>query len=130
MKAASAPTYSVLAADYRATFQQYSNKLEALQRLMDSENQDTARIEATLLNVETARIAHSCARDRLARELIRSASELTAQIIPQPASGVSESHIRDTARLLWELAGKPEGTADGDWLKAEKLVLTAAAIGC
>jgi len=126
MKVASAQTPSVVAAAYRATFREYSNKLESLQRLMESENIDGDRVEATLLEVETARIAHSCARDRLARELIRSASEL----LPQPASGVSESHIRDTARLLWELAGKPEGTAEGDWHKAKKLVQTAATGAC
>jgi hypothetical protein len=130
MRAASAPIYSVLAANYRATFQNYSNKLEVLQRLMESETPDTARIEATLLEVETARVAHSCARDRLAQELIRSASQLPARNVSRPASGVSESHIRGTARLLWELAGKPDGTADGDWHKAKKLVQTAAATGC
>lgn len=129
MKAASTPIHSVLAADYRATFQQYSNKLEALQHLMDAGNQDPARIEAALLEVETARVSHSCARDRLARELIRSATKLTP-LIPQPCSGVSQQHIRDTARLLWELAGKPEGTADVDWRRAEKLVQTASAVGC
>jgi hypothetical protein len=129
MKAASAPIYTVLAAHYRATFQQYSNKLEVLQRLMDAAKPDTPRIEATLLEVETARVKHSCARDSLGQQLIRSASALPGQI-PQPASGVSESHIRGTAQLLWELAGKPDGTADGDWHKAKKLVQTAAATGC
>jgi len=126
MKAASAQTRSVLADDYRATFREYSNRLESLQRLMESEHVDTARVEATLLEVEKARLAHSCARDRLARSLIQSAADL----MPQPAPGVSHGHIRDTARLLWELAGKPEGSADRDWHKAEKLVQKAAAATC
>jgi hypothetical protein len=125
MKAASVPTYTDLAAAYRATFQEYSNKLEVLQRLMSAGDNsgDRATIEATLLEVETARIAHSCARDTLARELIRTTSALSAP----PARGVRQSNIRDIAQLLWELAGRPEGTAEGDWQKAEKLVQTAAA---
>jgi hypothetical protein len=125
MKAASVSIYSDLAAAYRATFQEYSDKLEALQRLMGSDNSgkdDRATIEATLLEVETARVAHSCARDRLARELLRTTSALAAA----PARGVRQSHIRDIAQLMWELAGRPEGTAEGDWQKAEKLVQRAA----
>ncbi len=127
MKAACVPIQSNLAAAYRATFQEYSNKLEALQRLMSSSDSnsgkdDRATIEATLLEVETARIAHSCARDILARELLRTTSALAAA----PARGVRQSHIRDIAQLMWELAGRPEGTAEGDWQKAEKLVQRAA----
>jgi hypothetical protein len=124
MKAARVPTYSELAAAYRATFQEYSNKLEALQQLMsaDDNSGDRATIEATLLEVETARIAHSCARDRLAKELLRTTSALAGV----PARAVRQSNIRDIAQLIWELAGRPEGTAEGDWQKAEKLVQTAA----
>lgn len=126
MKVAGAQTPSLVAVAYRATFREYSRKLESLQRLMESENFDAARMEATLLEVETARIAHSCARDTLARHLIRSAAER----MPPPASGISQNHIRDTAHLLWEIAGKPDGTAEGDWHKAEKLVQQAAAAAC
>src|SRR5579863_356931 len=86
---------------YRATFQEYSIKLDALQCLMNSANPDRDRMEAALLEVEKARVAHNCARDRLARELVRSS-------LP-PASQVDEHHVRQTARLLWEIAGRPDG---------------------
>ena len=87
MKAACVPTHSDLADAYRSTFHEYSNKLEALQRLMSSGDSnsssnskgDRATIETTLLEVETARIAHSCARDRLARELLRKTSAILAR---------------------------------------------------
>jgi hypothetical protein len=40
---------------------------------------------------------------------------------------VDADKVRDTAQLLWEFAGKPQGTAECDWHRAEKLVLAAAA---
>jgi len=40
----------------------------------------------------------------------------------------SEEHrIREKAQLLWELAGKPQGSAEADWLGAERLVRSASA---
>jgi hypothetical protein len=36
-----------------------------------------------------------------------------------------ENHIRETARLLWEMAGRPEGSAERDWSRAEQLVHAA-----
>jgi hypothetical protein len=104
---------------YRTTFQEYSSKLRALQCVMSSEARDKSRIEAALLEVEKARVAHNNARDRLAAELVRPS-------LP-PAAGVDERHIRNTAQLLWELAGRPDGTAECDWRRAEQLVHAAAA---
>ena len=103
---------------YRATFQEYSGKLDLLQGLMNSAVPDPGQIEAALLEVEKARVAHNSARDRLARELVRPA-------LP-PAVGVDEHQVRETAKLLWEIAGRPDGTAEGDWQRAEKLVHAAA----
>jgi hypothetical protein len=135
----------VLATAYRTTFQEYSNKLEALQRLMDASLPgrgpvdarllDANLLDATLLEVEKARVAHNCARNELARELLRSPALLAVQQnstrnVSAIDSGIDEGHIRETAQLLWEMAGRPEGTADGDWSRAERLVLAAAAGAC
>ena|SRR5579863_7869544 len=109
----------VLRDAYRTTFEEYARKLGALQLLMSFATSESGQIEAALLEVEKARIAHSCARDRLATELMRPSS-------PPEARG-NEHHIRETARLLWELAGRPEGTAECDWHRAERLVHTASA---
>jgi len=35
--------------------------------------------------------------------------------------------VRDIAELLWETAGRPEGTADEDWRAAEAIVRRASA---
>jgi hypothetical protein len=107
----------VLRNAYRSTFQEYSRKLDALQGLMNSGNPEHGRVEAALLEVEGARIAHNSARDRLARELVGPA-------LP-PKAAVAERHIRETARLLWEVAGRPDGTAECDWHRAEQLVHAA-----
>jgi hypothetical protein len=113
----------MLRSAYRTTFQDYSNKLNALQQLMAGRGADSTRVEAALLEVEKARVAHNCARDRLARELVRPPAP--------PDDRGREEHIRETARLLWELSGRPEGTAERDWRKAEQLVHeAAAAVAC
>jgi hypothetical protein len=109
----------VLRNAYRTTFQKYSRKLDALQSLMDSGTPDRSRIEAALLEVEKARAAHSSARDQLAAGLAPPSS-------PAPA-GIDEHQVRETAQLLWELAGRPAGTAEYDWRRAEQLVHAAAA---
>jgi hypothetical protein len=103
---------------YRATFLEYSGKLDLLQGLMNSAVPDPGRIEAALLEVEKARVSYNNARDRLARELVRPS-------LP-PAIGVDEQRVRETAELLWEIAGRPDGTAECDWQRAEKLVHAAA----
>ena len=108
----------VLRNAYRSTFQQYSRKLDALQGLMNSGRPEPGRVEVALLEVEEARIAHNSARDRLAKELV-------GPSLP-PKAAVAEGHIRETARLLWEVAGRPDGTAECDWRRAERLVHAAA----
>jgi hypothetical protein len=121
MKVASTQDNTALRNAYRTTFQEYSSKLDALQRLMSSGTPDGVTMETALFEVEKARLAHNNARDQLARELVRP---------PLPAAAKSgEHHVRETARLLWELAGRPEGSAERDWRRAEQLV-HAAASGC
>jgi hypothetical protein len=117
MKVASTQDSTVLRNAYRTTFQEYSSKLDALQRLMSSGTPDSSVMEAALLEVEKARLAHSTARDQLARELVRPP-------LP-PAAEDGERHVRETARLLWEMAGRPEGSAERDWRRAEQLVHAA-----
>src|SRR5579863_7768731 len=102
-----------LRAAYRTTFQEYSRRLDALQCLKSSAAPDRGRIEAAMVDVEKARVAHNCARDRLARELVRPSFP--------PTADADEHQVRETARLLWEIAGRPDGTAERDWQRAEKL---------
>lgn len=60
---------------YRSTFDEYANKLNTLQRLMNDGDAKEHQIEAALRDVEDARVAHSHARDQLAKELMRRTAE-------------------------------------------------------
>jgi hypothetical protein len=106
---------------YRATFEEYTRKLDTLQRLMSSGASNSNQIESALLEVEKARLEHSRARDVLAGKWIG------PELPPLPS--VNERHIRETARLLWEVAGRPDGTAECDWQRAEQ-VHKAASLAC
>jgi hypothetical protein len=107
---------------YRTTFGEYASRLEALQRLIDSDTASRERIEAATLAVEEARLAYNAARDRHAKELVRASAQKAASDGP-----AGDDQVRRTARLLWEVAGRPEGTAECDWERAEQLVRTASA---
>jgi len=109
---------------YRTAFRDYADKLEILQNLIESGPVEAAQIESVVLEVEKARVAHNCARDRLAGALGENGRLST----PTTASG--EGHIRETARLMWELAGRPNGTAEHDWCAAEQLVKSVAPPPC
>jgi hypothetical protein len=102
---------------YRVTFREYADRLNQLQGLIDCGQTGTNEFQIALEAVEAARAAHSHARDCLARELLR---------VTKSAATGDEQQIRRTARLIWEFAGRPEGTADRDWQRAEKLVRAAA----
>ena len=107
-------------AGYRGTFQIFAEKVRSLQSLASEAQRDRTVIEAALLEVEKARLAHNRARDLLA-----------LCMIPLPALPghyhEGTSRVRQLARLLWELSGKPAGTKEDDWYRAERLMRRAAA---
>jgi hypothetical protein len=109
---------------YRATWDDFSRKLDIYQSCVEAG--DYARAETALLEVEQARMAYNSARDCLAQHLTSriAAVDLKSIAIPE------QRRVRQTAHLLWELAGKPHGTADSDWRRAENLVRTASASAC
>jgi hypothetical protein len=115
---------------YRTTWRVYAQKLDALQTLVDSGRKDVNSIEAAVLDLERARLAHNSARDHLAEQLF---GELGPRLVPRGESphaesprSESEERIRNAAHLLWELAGRPQGTAERDWTRAQALVRSAA----
>lgn len=106
--------------EYRATWEAFSRRLDELQAFV--ETGERARAEEALLAVEQARLAHNAARDRLAAEL----SGEIASMEQKEMDSSRRQRVSQTAQLLWEIAGKPHGTADSDWLRAERLVRSAA----
>lgn len=117
MPGAAIETSNALRNAYRETFQDYADKLNALQRITECGSAIAdVEMQAALDAMEAARMAHSSARDRLAKELMRCAA----------SAGGNEQQIRKTAHLIWEFAGRPEGTAERDWQRAKKVVAAAA----
>jgi len=85
---------------------------------MAASNPDWQAIDAALLELEKARVNYNQHRDVLAQQLlsfsVRTASDST-------------NRVREIAHLRWELAGKPEGTDEENWYRAEDIVRRATA---
>ena len=107
---------------YQSTWREFADKLTALQQLRQTGPQDNRTIEAAVLDLETARLAYGCARDLLAERL----QEGLAESAPAIAIELDESRVSAAAHLLWDLAGRPEGTAERDWNRARELVCAAS----
>jgi hypothetical protein len=112
-----------LANRYRATWEEFVRATNALQDSLAAPAPDPARTQLALFEAERARVAYNAARDRLAAQMAgpRVAANPPSQTLAQ------EGQIRSIALLLWELSGRPEGTAMTDWLHAERLVQSASA---
>jgi hypothetical protein len=71
-------------------------------------------------------LAYNDARDALASA--RMPAELARLFWAIPTAAVREqARVRNIAELLWELKGKPQGSADDDWYRAERVARHASA---
>ena len=86
--------------------------------MITASSPDWQAIDAALLDLEKARVNYNQHRDVLAQQL--------ASFSVRPESD-SAYRVREIAELRWELAGKPDGTADENWYRAEEIVRRAAA---
>ena len=112
--------------DYRDAFDQFARKVRYLQNLASQEKIDHGEIELALLAVEQARLEYNARRDVLARELLRrSAGEVPTKI---DLGGSDRERVKAIAELFWELTGKPEGSADDNWHRAESIVRRTSAV--
>jgi hypothetical protein len=107
--------------EYRSAFEAFSRKAQQVQRLA-AQNNDGKIFETALLELETAQLAYNYARDAFLQSLLPESA-------PKPAVH-DHNHSDDIpaiAELLWEGAGRPEGTAEEDWRRAEAIVQRAVA---
>ena len=106
-------------AEYRSAFEEFSRKAQWVQ-LLAAQNSDGKTFETALLELEKAQLAYNHARDAFVQSLL-----------PESAPLVHDhNHSNDVptiAELIWEGAGRPEGTAEEDWRRAEAIVKTAVA---
>jgi len=112
---------------YRRAFHDFSAKVRQVQDLVAYPHPDPAQVETALIELQKAHLVYDKSRDAWVQELFRSPS-ITRGPIPVPDS--AETHIADIraiAELLWESAGRPEGTAEEDWRRAEDIIRRAAA---
>jgi hypothetical protein len=108
--------------EYRKAFDEFSAQVQRVQTLTAQKHVDPKIIEAALLDLERAHVNYDICRDRWVQHFLPDTAKA--------ASELEHSHedcIRTIAGLLWESAGRPEGTADQDWRKAEEIVKQAAA---
>lgn len=117
------PGVSELRHWYRTTFVEFSRLAWKVQSLKTKTNPSPAEIEAALLQLEQARVAHNHARDLLAYTILRPGR-------PVSLSAAGDSYgmrVKRVAELLWEFEGRREGKADDHWFRAERIVQHATA---
>jgi len=108
--------------EYRSAFEDFSRKAQQVQSLTEHPTGDRNAFETALLELEKAHLAYNHARDALVRSLLPPSA-------PAPPDQ-RHDHVHDVqaiAELLWESAGRPTGTAEEDWRRAESIVRRAVA---
>jgi hypothetical protein len=112
--------------EYRSAFEDFSRKAQRVQFLTEHPNGNREEFEDALLELEKAHIAYDDARDALVNSL------LPAGRTQQKGNRGKDhrSDVQTIAELLWESAGRPTGTAEEDWQRAEKIVNSALAAAC
>lgn len=124
--------------EYRSAFEEFSQKARRVQSLTEHPTGDRSAFESALLELERAHLAYDRARDSLVNSLLDGGAH------PRGSFGAVDGHDRSSAgapnkdhrgdvqalaELLWVSAGRPTGTAEQDWLRAEAIVERALAGG-
>jgi hypothetical protein len=110
--------------NYRRAFEDFSSRVQQVQLLTEHPNGDRVAFETALLELEKAHLAYNAARDALVGKLLPNEEVRSGQ------DGRTPDHHADVpalAELLWESAGRPTGTAEEDWHRAEAIVQRAVA---
>jgi hypothetical protein len=114
---------------YRSAFEDFSRNAQRVQFLMEHPTGDREAFETALLDLEKAHLAYNEARDAFVRTLLPPSEGARPD-----EGGAGQDHTQDhtndvqaIAELLWESTGRPTGTAEQDWLRAEAIVRSAIA---
>src|SRR5260370_21761417 len=109
--------------EYRRAFHDFSERVRHLQSLPTDPHPDRPAIEVALVEVEKARVVYDMCRDALAQHLLGSSRPRVVRT--DDSSEAHAGHVRDIAELLWESAGRPDGTPGHDWRRAAAIVRLA-----
>ena len=105
---------------YRTAFGQFKREAKRLAEIQATLAFEPSEAEKALSRVEFARMAYNDTRDSLAAYLMR--ADLRRVFLTLPTSSRrQQARVKSIAELLWELAGKPQGSADDDWYRAERV---------
>jgi hypothetical protein len=109
-------------AEYRDAFEDFSRKAQLVQSLTAQQGKDGNAFEIALLDLERAHLAYNQARDTFLQSLLPESG-------PMPADSDKNrtGDVPVIAELIWEGAGRPDGTAQEDWRRAEAIVKSALA---
>ena len=113
-------------AAYREAFREFARAARFVQDLTATENLDRHTADAAMLVLEKAHSVYVQRRNTLAYFLLPSTARELVQV-PAPDAEPSKSHVRIVAELLWEVSGRPLGSATDDWHRAEEIIRCAAA---
>jgi len=112
--------------EYRRAFEEFSEKLRRVQSLTCDLRCDQVALETALLELERARVLYGARRDSLAGQFWPASTRDALAVAPCVFSQPNENRVRVIAELMWERAGRPDGTAENDWYRAEKIIQRAA----
>ena len=107
---------------YRDAFEDFSKKAQHMQLLTAQPNTDRKTFDDALFELERAHLAYNQARDAFLRSLLPESTQ-----IPVDDDKNRTGDVPLIAELIWESAGRPEGTAQEDWRRAEAIVKCAVA---
>ncbi len=107
---------------YRIAFRDFALKAGVVQRLVGRQDVRLEAIETALVEMEKARVGYNAARDKLAQELLDSSGDADVARFRAALSTIDPPQVKELARLIWELTGKPSGTADDNWRRAEEIL--------
>jgi multidrug resistance efflux pump len=114
---------------YRGAFHQFRREADRLAQINSQAIHDAAETENALLSVEHARLAYNQLRDELAASMMPLGLSRQFWSIPITARR-RQARVKSIAELFWELAGKPQGSADDDWYRAERVLRHVETAGC
>jgi hypothetical protein len=107
---------------YRIAFEDLSQKVHRIQFLKEQPHLDQPAIDAALLELEKANIIYKECRDVLAYHLLPPSARSLIWGDQTDSSQLAAARVRRIAKLRWEMRGKPEGTANDDWNRAEEII--------
>jgi hypothetical protein len=116
---------------YRRAFQLFSQKAQQVQALTGASGQDPKVVETALIELQRAHTDYEQCRDAWVKYLLGGPERQAlpaAEALPRKDALPHNDDVRAIAELLWESAGRPEGTAAEDWRRAEEIIEKAAAL--